>query len=95
MSEQELQFCRGFLDCERTNDCDYFERAGGLDFDDCQRLLQESGGAGRRGLSRSLEVLTSKATLIFIVMALLVPFVFVAIYTNFSFTWTKKKEPKK
>jgi hypothetical protein len=90
MSASDLQFCQGFLDCERTGDCDAFEQADRLSFDECESLI--SGGGSGRGVFASLKVFSSWSTLIIIGLALLLPLLFVAIYTNFTFQWRKAED---
>jgi len=92
MSAADLQFCQGFLDCERIGDCDAFEQADRLSLDECQSLISGGGGQGGRGVLASLKFLSSWSTLIFVGLALVLPLVFVAIYTNFSFQWRKKED---
>jgi hypothetical protein len=69
------------------------ENAGDDDFQECRNIVNQRRGSG--GLTRRSSggsgVFSSWWTLIFIILALVIPLGFVAFYTNFTLRWQTKK----
>jgi hypothetical protein len=99
-TDEQIQQCRNWLEQGQYEDVDK-SAIQDKDFDECRSLVENSGGASRRNVARRSGgpgIFSSWGTLIFIVLALVIPIGVVAVYTNFTFQWQKKKDtsaPKK
>jgi len=99
-TDEQLQQCRNWIQQGQYEDVDK-SAIQDKDFDECRALVEDNGGASRGTLGRRSGgpgIFSSWSTLIFIVLALVIPIGVVAVYTNFTFQWQKKKDksaPKK
>ena len=99
-TEEQIQQCRNWLQQGQYEDVDK-SAIGDMDFDECRALVEGNSGTAKGTLGRrsgGSGIFSSWSTLIFIVLALVIPIGVVAVYTNFTFQWQKKKNqsaPKK
>jgi hypothetical protein len=85
---QMLTLCKSWIDQGDNFDTDQFPD-GAPTFDECQNYVNDSG---KTGIRRRSGLFSSWSSVIFIVLALVVPLGVVAIYTDFTFQWKKKKD---
>lgn len=89
---QMLTLCKSWIDQGDNFDTDQFPD-GAPTFDECQNYVNDIGtGSGKTGIRRRSGLFSSWSSVIFIVLALIVPLGVVAIYTDFTFQWKKKKD---
>lgn len=93
-TDEQLQQCRNWIQQGQYEDVDK-SAIQDMDFDECRSLVEDNRGASGGTLSRrsgGSGIFSSWGTLIFIVLALVIPIGVVAVYTNFTFQWQKKKD---
>jgi len=92
---QLLTLCKSWIDQGDNFDTDQFTD-GAPTFDQCQDYVNDYGtGIGKTGIRRRSGLFSSWSTVIFIVLAIIIPFGVVAIYTDFTFKWKKKEDVAK
>ena len=90
-----LTLCKSWIDQGDNFDTDQFPD-GAPTFDQCQDYVNDNGmGIGKTGIRRRSGLFSSWSTVIFIVLAIIIPFGVVAIYTDFTFKWKKKEDAAK
>jgi len=101
MSDEQIQQqCQNWIREGQYEDVDK-SALGDLDFDDCRGIVEGNRGASRGSNGRRSAgsgTFFSWGTLIFMVLALVIPIGLIAFYTNFTLQWQKKDDkspPKK